>query len=49
MGIWKILGIYVVISGILSFYAIINSPVMDDRGNIVGESKLTKWKKKLKK
>jgi|TARA_B110000858_G_scaffold37009_1_gene41677 hypothetical protein len=49
MGIWKILGIYVVISGIISFYAIINSPVMDDHGNIVGESKLTKWKKKLKK
>ena len=49
MGVLKILGIYAVISGFISFYAVISAPLMDSHGNIVGESKLTKWKKKLKK
>jgi|TARA_B110000093_G_scaffold120527_1_gene129170 hypothetical protein len=48
MDIWKILGIYVVISGFISFYAVISAPIMDKSGSrITGESKLQQWKSKL--
>ena len=48
MGVLKILGIYAVISGFISFYAVISAPIMDKSGSrITGESKLQQWKSKL--
>ena len=43
------IGLYLLITGLFIFYAIINAPVCDEDGNQIEDSKLEKWRKKIKK
>jgi hypothetical protein len=45
MGIWKIIGLYFLISGLIITYSILEAPTVDGDGNVISESKLNKFKK----
>ena len=42
-------GLYLLITGLFGFYAFLNAPICDEKGNKIEDSKLEKWKKRRKK
>ena len=49
MGVWEFIGIYIIVSGLIITYFILEAPIHDKDGSIIEESKLTKWRKSRKK
>jgi len=49
MGVWEIIGLYFLISGLIITYGILEAPTVDKDGSIIEESKLNKFKKLWKK
>ena len=45
MGVWEFIGIYIIVSGLIITYFILEAPIHDKDGSIIEESKLTKFKK----
>ena len=42
-------GLYLLITGLFVYYTLLEVPICDENGNIIEDSKLEKWKRKLKK
>ena len=45
MGVWEFIGIYIIVSGLILTYFILEAPIHGKDGSIIEESKLTKFKK----
>ena len=44
MGVWEFIGIYIIVSGLIITYYILEAPIHDKNGNKIEDSKLEKWK-----
>lgn len=45
MGVWEFIGIYIIVSGLIITYYILEAPIHDKDGSIIEESKISKFKK----